>query len=571
MMSISVRSALPWLLLVAVLVLVLGPVAMIALGAVNTGGPLDPVVLGMGHWLDAFEYPGLAAALWNTAAIVLTRSLLGFLLAIPVAWIVARSNVPLSGALEFGFWISYFLPSLAAVQGWIFLAERDRGLLSIWLRDVPVVGGMLEVYSFNGIIWVHLMSHTVSALAVLLVLAFRNMDSSLEESARLAGASRFTTLRRIVLPLSRPILAMLVLLATVKGLQSYEVEAVLGRPAGIDVYSTLLVKMIADEPPRLAIASVLSTIVLIVLMPMIVVQRLYTGRNQYPTVSGKMSRAPVDLGPVGRWVAFAVVASIVMLQTVVPVVSLIAGSLMVRWGFFGIENPWTLAHWVTVLSNDQFLSALNTTVLLGLASGLAATVICLTVAYTLVRVEFRGKAVMDFVTWLPWAVPGVLLSLGIVGAILAVPPLRALYGSFTILVVAVVLFSFPLCVHLLKSGIIQMNRELEEAARICGASPLRVNLRIVGPTLAPMCIAVAVTTFMIAVNEVSGVVLLASSDIRTLSLLSLDYVAGAFPQREAAAVVTTIMLMLCVGLALFARLVLGTKFDQPGAAQGRPT
>ncbi len=111
----------------------------------------------------------------------------------------------------------------------------------------------------------------------------------------------------------------------------------------------------------------------------------------------------------------------------------------------------------------------------------------------------------------------------------------------------------------------QISQELEEASVVCGSTPFIIQMRITIPILSPMLVGVALMTFVGAVNEISGVVLLASTDVRTLSLLSLDYLVGTSPQREAAAVVTIIMLVLCVGVALFAR-AFGIRLGASGGA-----
>jgi iron(III) transport system permease protein len=191
---------------------------------------------------------------------------------------------------------------------------------------------------------------------------------------------------------------------------------------------------------------------------------------------------------------------------------------------------------------------------LGVTSGLAAGIICFFVAHILVRTNFRARKVLEFVSWLPWAIPGVLLSMGLVTVVLEIPPLRFMYGSMFILVVAMVLFRFPLGVQLLQSGLMQVNKELEEASTICGGSHMITQRRINIPILMPMLTAVGLMTFVTAINEVSGVVLLASTDLRTLSLLSLDYLIGTQTEPESAAVITTVMILICVGVALIARM-----------------
>jgi iron(III) transport system permease protein len=548
---------LQWLLLIGLIVAVLGPILVVLLESFEVQGLSGIVTLGLSNWLETLKAPELGKMLRMTASIVLTRGILGFLIAIPIAWFLARTDMPGRHVLEFGFWIAFFMPTLAFIQGWSFLLDNQRGIMVIWLRDLPLigqwVGAHIDVYSYWGIIFVHLMSQNVSTLVVLMALAFRNIDSSLEEAARTSGSSKWRTLTTVILPLSRPALAMMIVLALIRGMQSYEVEAVLGSPVGIEVYSTLVVSLLTSEPPNYAGGSVLSALILLILIPLIMLQRWFVGSTSYTTVGSKIRITQIQLSKLARLSACVLISLFVAVQTLVPFLATLTGSFMVRWGWFQIPQPWTLKHWQSLLSNDQFVDCLRNTLTIGLGAGLAAALSSLAIAYTLVRSKFRGNGTLEFVSWLPWAIPGVLLSLGLVTIILKISALRFLYGSLPILVLSVVLFRFPLNIQLVKSGLMQIHPELEEASFVCGRNTLWTQLKITVPILMPMLVGVGLMTFVAAVNEVSGVVLLASTDTRTLSLLSLDYLLGTQPQRETAAAVTIVMLTLCVGVALIAR------------------
>ena len=109
---------------------------------------------------------------------------------------------------------------------------------------------------------------------------------------------------------------------------------------------------------------------------------------------------------------------------------------MTRWGYFHIAHVWTLKHWTDVLGDSQFLSSLFTTLRLGVIAAFVSMIVLFLVAYVLVRTKFRGNSALDFVSWLPWALPGVLLSLGILMVVLQVPFLRFLHGTSTVLIIA---------------------------------------------------------------------------------------------------------------------------------------
>ena len=138
-----------------------------------------------------------------------------------------------------------------------------------------------------------------------------------------------------------------------------------------------------------------------------------------------------------------------------------------------------------------------------------------------------------------------------------------LHGTSFILVVAIVLFRFPIGVHLLRTGIMQVSNELEEAAQITGARWWYIQFKIVRPILMPMLLGVGLITFVATLNEVSGVVLLASTATKTLSLLTLDFLVGAGGSREAAAVITiVIMFMAIVAVAIGRRFGLKLTADR---------
>ncbi len=552
-LGISWSSILLWLATILLVLLIGLPIFMVAISSLAVSAPGEPIRYGFDNWQRAFSDPQVGPALRNTAAITAIRTLIAFMLAVPLAWLLARTNMPGAKWLEFGFWISFFLPTLATIQGWTFLLEGRVGLLNQWLQKIPgIETSPLDLYSFWGIIWVHLMSQNVTVLVLLFALAFRNIDAELEEASRICGSSMLGGLYKVTLPLIRPVFAMMIVLGIIRGMQSFEIERVLGQPVGIYVYGTLVVNMIVGEPPRIPQGAALSALILALLIPLIIFQRLWVGRRQYTTVTGRMRPSRTDLGNM-RWAAFGGVGTFVLLLTIIPMISLLLGSFMVRWGYFGLAQPWTLNHWTRVLSNPTFLESLVTTLKVGLLSATVATVVLFFIAYILVRMRFSGTAVMDFVSWLPWAIPGVLLSLGILTSVLRIPPLRVLHGSIGVLVVAVVLFRFPLGVHLLKSALLQLSKELEEASNVSGAKWWYTQFRIVLPLLMPTLIAVALMTFISAVNEVSGVVMLASTDTRTLSLLALDYLTGR-GEKEVAAVVITIITALGIGVALIARV-----------------
>src|SRR5262249_23481621 len=140
-----------------------------------------------------------------------------------LAWLLARTDIPLRGVLEFSFWLAYFIPALPVALGWILLLDPKYGLINEWLARLPFVSGPLfDIYSFWGIVWVHLSASTISIKVMLLTPAFRNLDAALEEASHVAGASVLKTLRRIAVPIMTPTILVALILGLIRSLEAFE-------------------------------------------------------------------------------------------------------------------------------------------------------------------------------------------------------------------------------------------------------------------------------------------------------------------------------------------------------------
>jgi iron(III) transport system permease protein len=540
-------------MLVAVGVTALYPVVLIVLNSFQMARPGESPQWGLEGWRVALSQPGILTSIGNTASVLLVRQAISFPIAILIAWLLGRTDIPGGHWLEFMFWLSFFLPSLAFTLGWILILDPNYGFANQVLRRLwPTESGPFDIYSFWGIVWAHLGAYTTAVKVMLLTPAFRNMDSALEEASRVSGAGRTGTLIRVTLPAMAPALLVVLVIAMMRGMQAFEIELILGAPVKFYVYSTKIYDLVLQEPPQYGPAMALSTIALLMLTPLIVLQQWVSHRRDYTTIGGRYQVRRVRLGR-WRYAAFFLVLAVVVIITVVPVTFLVIGSFMKLFGFFAVPEPWTTANWVRILEDEVFLRSVRNTLLLAGGSALVALVFYSLVAYLLVRTDYRGRRLLDFMSWLPFAVPGILLSVGFLWLFLGTPGLRWLYGSMALLIVATVVSSMPFGIHIIKSNLLQLGRELEEASRVSGASWWGTYRRVVVPILMPVLMVVMVVTFISAARDISNVALLATSETRVLSLLQLDYmIAGRY---ESAAVVATITMLLSTGVAVVARIV----------------
>lgn len=543
------------LLIVIVGFLVLTPLFLMILNSFQTARPGQPIVWGIDGWIKAFTTPGIVKAMTNTVTLALTRQAIALLIGAFFAWLIARTDIPMKGTLEFFFWLSFFLPALPETMGWILLLDPKYGLMNQGLMSLGVIGQPLfNIYSFWGIVWAH-MGGTVSVKVMLLAPAFRNLDAVLEEASKISGASGVRTFFRIVIPVMMPAILVTTILGVIRSLEAFEIELLLGTPIGLQVYSTKIHELVTWEPPQFAPAMALSTVFLGVLLMMVALQRKYIGKRSYETITGRgFSIRPTPLGK-WRYPAFVLVLLFAVFITLVPTTLLVMGTFMKLFGFFHIADPWTLENWRTTLSDPILLRSLWNTLAIGFGSGLVGVIFYSLIAYVVVKTRHRGRGLLDFLSWLPWSVPGILLGVALLWTFLQTKIFLPIYGTIYILMIAMVIKSMPFGAQMIKSVLIQLGTDLEEASKVCGATWLDTFRRVILPLIMPAMITVALVGFISAARDISTVVLLGSGRSRTLSLLMLDFAAGA--EFEKATVVAVIIVALVVGAALCARVLGG--------------
>ena len=544
------------IVLLTSLFLILLPVVLLIFNSFSAALPGEPFRVGLDAWRHAFENPRILESVFNTLKLLLAIHGTALPLGVIIAWILARTDLPWRHGFEFMFWISFFLPTLSILLGWILCLDPEYGVFNKALMALPFIDkAPFNIYTFWGIVSAHLVTHAITVKVMLLTPTFRNIDASLEEASEICGASRFTTLFRIIVPATLPAIIAILLLAMIRAMQSFEIELVLGPAFGFYVYSTQVYSLIGQEPPDFGAASALATVGLLLITPLIFVQRWIGMRRKYTTVTGKMKTQPVRLGP-WRLPVLIFMIMIVSVLIVIPLFFLGLGSLMKLFGFFEIKEPWTIDHWRVVFTDETFRQSVINTLIMSSGAAVLAIVLMSLVAYFSVRSTFRGRALLDFVSWLPFAVPGILFGLGLLYVFLEIPMFRSLYGTMWLLIFATVITSMTFGTQVLKSHMLQLSQDLEEASRTVGASWLRTFTRVVMPIIVPAVLLVGTTNFIGAARDVASVALVATAGTKTLALLQLDYMVQG--RYGAAAVVSFVVITLSTGLALLAR-VLGLR------------
>jgi iron(III) transport system permease protein len=555
-----------WLLLlpliVAMLLVTAYPVGLIFLKSFVASRPGQSATWGLQGWIGAFSDRALVSVLVNTFSLATVRIAITSVLAIFFAWVVTRTDTPLKGLIEFALWFGFFLPLLPMTMGWILLLDSHYGLINkALMRVFNLATAPFNIFSYWGIIWCHL-AFSTSVRFLLMTPAFRSMDAALEEAAQTSGSNTIGTLLRITVPILAPAILTATALGFIKSLESFEVELVLGIPAGIYVLPTRIYDFIRWEPPLYGQATALSSILLVVVFALVLTQRLLLGGRQYTVVTGRgYAVRPFSLGP-WRWVTFTVCAIFITVMIVLPLATLAMGTFMEVFGFFDLAASWTTRHWTTAFNDRIFIRSLINTLTLGFGASILGTLVYALIAYFIVRTRLPGRRLIDVLSWLPWALPGILISLALLWAVLGSGSwVRALYGTVSLLILAIIVKEMPLGSQIIKAAVMQISKELEEASEASGASWGATFWRVLIPLLKPTLMAVGIIMFIAAVREIPAVVFLSTNQSRTISLLMLDSIADA--NMEKAAVIGLFIVFLLLVLLLMAR-VLGFRLYPAG-------
>ncbi len=542
-------------MLLVVVVLVLYPLGLILFNSFVVESPGGAYVVTWDNWRLAWSQPGTVKAILNTFKVVFTGQLIVFPIGILITWLMTRTDLPGKNQLDFFLWLSFFLPTLPLLLGWIMLLDPTFGLIN---RLFMAFGfeSPFNIYSFWGIIFCHVVGRGVPSTYIFLASSFRNMDSSLEEASRISGTGPFGTLLRIVIPVMTPAILVSLIILLIHALETFEIERVLGPPINFYVYSTKIYQLINDTQPLFGAAMVLGVSILLFMAPLILLQQYLNTKRSYVTVTGHFKVALLRLGPL-RWPALFLVLGFCLVLTVVPLVFVLVGTFMTLFGFFNIEQVWTFAHWEKIMDDPVFISSLWNTMKLAGGTALIGMAFYALLAYISVRTKYRARGFLDFLTWVPATIPGIILGLGMLWMFLNTPLFRPLYGTVFVLIVALLINSMTSGVQLIKSNMVQLGNELEEASAVAGGSWIYTFRRIIVPILAPVLLSVGTLTFISASRNVSNIAMLATNENRPLAMLQLDYmVDGRF---EVAAVLGVIVVFLTIGVAIVARQ-LGRRF-----------
>jgi iron(III) transport system permease protein len=530
------------------------PLLFLLTGSFNLAAPGKAAIYGLDNWVRAFTDSGTLSALGMSFLLSVVRLIPAIILSVLFSWLIARTDMPGGKFIESLCWIAYFVPDFPLVLAWILLLDPNFGFLNTLAKSLPFVDAApFNPYSFWGIVFVHTSTGGIWFKVMLLVPVFRRLGATLEEAARVAGANTATMLWRITLPVLAPMILAVSVLSFIRGLQSFNTELLLGTPAGIYVYSTKIYDFLQREPRAYGEATALGTVFLFVLgLLLFFYWKFLRGDKKFTVVTGQgYSTLRVKLGK-WRYVASAVCLLYVGVMMMLPLTFLVIGSFMRRYGFFHIASPYTLNHWKDMLTDPIFLVALKNSLLIASVTAVGGILLYSALAYLLVSRRTMTAPLLEGLCWIPHVLPGILLSLGVLWLFLATPLRSVLYGTMWGIALALIVADSPVTTQAFKAGMLQLGSDLEEAARVSGASWSYTYRRVLLPLLAPIAAAVGLMNFGSALTSISTPVLLYSHQSRPLAILLLEYSFTGELERAAA-------LGLLITLIIGAMMLIGRK------------
>jgi iron(III) transport system permease protein len=478
--------------------------------------------LTLGNFVQLFTDSSFIDPLLITIGVSVSVAVLCCVVAAPMGWLVARTDMPLRRTVRVLVMASLVTPPFLGAIAWELLAAPNSGILNQWYRGLTGAESdehLFNIYSVPGLVFV-IACYTFPYVFVLVANALDRIPGDLEDASAILGGRMWDTARRVTIPLAMPALLAGALVAFLQAITLFGSPAILALPAGFHVLTTKIWSLFQYPPkPGLAAAAALPLLVLTVVL--LRAQHVILGRRGYSVVAGKSGNPRVVRLGAFRWVALGL-AFLVLLN---PVILPYGALLKAAFSRFPTQ-PLTLSALTWHNVNFVFFEfsatrlALWNTFLLGVLTATAGTMLALVIGYLTARQAIPGHRILGFLATAPVAIPGIVLGVGLFLAYTR-PPL-ILYGTLWILFLAFLTIQLPAAYQQLQSAFRAVHPELEDASRILGATRLRCLRDITAPLLRSGVIASWCFIFIGVIRELSAAIMLFTADTKVIAVVIYD-------------------------------------------------
>ncbi|HTD80337.1 MAG TPA: ABC transporter permease subunit, partial [Chloroflexota bacterium] len=365
----------------------------------------------LANFVTLFTDPSFLDPLVTTLTIAFSTSAICCLVAAPLGWLAARTDMPLSRTVRTLVMASLVTPPFVGAVAWEMLAAPNSGLLNqLWrsLTGMPPDEALLDIYNLPGLIFV-IACYTFPYVFILVANALDRMPGELEDASSMLGAGTWATARRITVPLALPTLLAGALVAFLQALNLFGSPAILAIPAGFHTLTTKIWSLFQFPPkPELASAAALPLLLLTVLL--LRAQAMVLGRRGYAVLGGKYGAPRLIRLGAWRWPAVALALFVLAMPLFLPYAALF-NSAFSRVASRLVTPDTITLHNVrfTFLELSSTMPALKNTFLLATASATLGALLALLIAYIVARRAVPGHRVLAFLATAPLAIPGIVL------------------------------------------------------------------------------------------------------------------------------------------------------------------
>jgi iron(III) transport system permease protein len=536
------------LLLLPCTLLVVYPVVFIVAESLNTGEPgvFPPESASFANFRAMADDFGIIG---NTLMVAGAATVLAVVLGFVLAWILTRTNVPGRGRLERLMELPYYMTPLVGAMAWGILAAPKTGLMNQLWRVLGGGGDLFDIYSPAGIAWVMALFEGTVAF-VMISAAMKSMDPSLEESARVLGAGKLRVAWTVTLPLVAPGVLSAAIFVFAEMLGAFAAAFVLGIPGRFVVVTTAIWESTQIFPPEYGRAAALGLSLFAAMVVTLSIAKLVMRRGSYATISGKAFRPRVvDAGSM-KVLLLVVAWGYIALAVVLPLGALLLTSFQKFATVILSDSVFTLANYATALSTGTLGAAFVNSLILGVSVATLGVPVIGVLTWIVYRSRLPGRGLVEYVLMFPQAVPRLVFGLGLLWAWINIP--IPIYGTLWLLGIAYFTVFLPLGLRTMAGVILQVDRSLEECARVCGASWAHQMRTVSLPLLRPGIAAAWLLVFIASIRELGASVFLMGPQSKVISPAIINAWLSSSSELSAAMAMLLTSVVFAGVLLLFA-------------------
>lgn len=489
---------------------------------------------------------GNVSMIGNSLLLGILVSIVATIIAVPMAFLLAKTKIGNHSWLDVLMTVTFMTPPYIAAMGWILFMQKN----GLFQQLCPWSGHISEsFFSLWGLVLVMAL-HSFPFLTSILKNAMLQMNNNLDESAKICGAGGWTRFRKITMPLLKGNYAIGVLMVFVKTLSEYGTPATLGKRIGYEVFTSKIHSYASISPVDFGSAAVLSSLLIGICMVLWMIQNQVTARHTYKLVGGRSAKS-VHLtdGRRIRILGIIYIVIILFISIGIPYFSVAATSVIKLRGYGLSAGNFTCNHYIELFSDTSALNALLTSVLLGIASATAASILGVFIVL-MTRKDIKWGNIIKGIGTLPEMVPNIVFVIGFMLLYNQIYHWLPVYNTISFMILVYTAMFLPYSVQYTSSAVMQISESIPEAAQVCGANKEMIIGKIMLPLIFRGIMSGWMMIFIIVFRELVGASLISPPNVKTVS----TYIVSEFEQGSVS--VGMAMAVICILFSLLFLLII---------------